>query len=181
MKPPVALLGPCAAAAVALTGCTNGQAQVDVTATNVATFPAPPAAVAEQVPDQVMATDGVVTLDLKGDLDSLANVGNLTAAVSKNALSGQDLDVLQHVRVTIAAADGQLPVQLVSDVDVPAGATELELPLLVDGSRLLEYLTEGSVLVHFYLTGTIPQRPLTLTHVMVAHVDVAVAGSVLKL
>jgi hypothetical protein len=72
-------------------------------------------------------------------------------------------------------------VELTSDVDIPEGATETELPLLIGDARLLEYLSEGKVAVHFYITGNIPPRPVTLTHTMVAHLNVAVNGSVLKL
>jgi hypothetical protein len=47
-------------------------------------------------------------------------------------------------------------------------------------ARLLDYLSEGKVVVHFYLTGAIPDRGFTLTHTLVAHVNVAVSGSVVK-
>jgi hypothetical protein len=167
--------------AVALAACTNGQAEVDVTATTAALFPGPPADVRGQVPTEAMTTDGVVTLDFQKDLASLANMGTLTAVISKNAISGPDLSFVDHIKATIATEDGKIPEQLAFDVDVPRNTTELELALLISDSQVLDYMTEGKVAIHFYLTGTIPPRALTLTHTMIAHVSVAVKGSVLKL
>jgi hypothetical protein len=175
----VALLTPLLAVAIA--GCTNGQAEIDVTTTTVATFPAPPAGAARALGDQAVITDASVTLDVKKDLASLSNLGTLSGEVSKNVVAGQDLDLLEHIKVTIESKDGQMPARLLSEVDIPRHSTEVALPLLVVDSLILEYLTEGQVTVHFYLTGKIPQRTLTLTHTIVAHVNVAVAGSVLKL
>jgi hypothetical protein len=174
MKTSIALL------ALAFLGCTNGQGEVDVTSTNVATFPGAPAALPSQAADLALTTEGDVTLDVQKDLESLKNLGSLSAAVSKNGVTGADLSFLQHVKLTIAAKDGQLPAQLLSDADVPQGSTEVELPMLIENSQLLDYLSEGKVTVHFAITGQLPQRPLTLTHTIVAHVDVAMSGSVLK-
>ncbi|HZU83615.1 MAG TPA: hypothetical protein VE987_11890 [Polyangiaceae bacterium] len=168
----------------ALVACTSGQGEVDVTATQVATF-APPAvdlqglAAAGQTP--TVTADGYVTLDLKDDLASLGGVGSLSATLSKNTLSGADLGYVRHVTATLASVDGTMPAVLASDVDVPEGSTQAELALSMTDSQLLEYLAEGKVSVHFFVTGTLPDRPITLTHTLVAHVNVQVSGSVLKL
>jgi hypothetical protein len=117
MKPYIALF------AIALAGCTNGQADADVTANNVAMFPGAPAPAAGQpLAAQPMTTDGSVTLDLQQDLASLSNVGTPSAVISKNTVSGPDLAVVRHIKATIAAEDGKLPARLVSDVDVPSAA-----------------------------------------------------------
>jgi hypothetical protein len=176
MKRYIALFG------IALAACTNGTGEVDVTASNSATFPgAPLPAGAAQFNGESVTTDASVTLDVQGDLASLSNLGTLTAEISKNTISGPDLAVVQHIRATIETKDGKMPAQPASEVDVPANSTEVELPLSMSDSQVLDYLTEGKVVIHFYLTGTIPDRPITLTHTMVAHMGIAMKGSVLKL
>jgi hypothetical protein len=167
--------------ATVLAACTNGQGEVDVTATNVATFPAPPASQKDAPGAGTVMVDAAITLDLQKDLASLSGVGTLTAALSKNAVSGSDLSVVRRIEATIASEDGTLPLRILSDVDVPPGSAEVEMPLVIDNSLLLDYLTEGKVAVHFYLTGDIPGRSLTLTHTIIAHVSIAVDKSVLKL
>lgn len=168
--------------ALALAGCANGQGEVDVTAANAATFPGAPAAARGPMGNAAAwTTDGYVTLDLKNDLASLSDIGTLSGAIAKNALSGPDLAFIEHIKATIATEDGKMPVELASDVEVPRNSTEVELALSMSDSRVLEYLTEGRVTIHFYVTGNIPERPLTLTHTMIAHMNVAVKGSVLKL
>jgi hypothetical protein len=165
--------------AFALAACTNGQAEVDVTASSAASFPGAPAAA--QVPTGGLTTDGIVTLDFQKDLASLSGMGTLSAVISKNAISGPDLSFVDHIKATITSEDGKMPIELACDVDVPKNTTEVELSLLISDSKVLEYLTEGKVAVHFYITGSIPPRPITLTHTMIAHVSVDVKGSVLKL
>jgi hypothetical protein len=168
--------------AIALAGCASGQGQVDVTAANVATFPGAPAGAREQVHGAgVSSTDGYVTVDVQKDLASLSTLGALTLTVDRNGLSGPDLAFIQHIKATIVAEDGKLPIELASDVDVPKNSTDIELPLELSDERVLAYLTEGKVTIHFYVTGHIPERPLALTHTMIAHMSVAVKGSVLKI
>jgi hypothetical protein len=176
MKTYIALL------AVALGACTAGQGQADVTMENSVTFAGAPAGIADvPVPAGSIPMDGAVTVDVHDEIESMSKLGTLTATVSKNALSGPSLAAIQHIRSTIATEDGKLPVELLTDVDVPAGTTELELPLLVSGAQILDYLQEGKVSIHFYVTGGILPQAITLTHTLIAHVDVAVQGSVLKL
>jgi hypothetical protein len=175
MKPYIALF------AIALGACTNGQGEVDVTTSNSATFPGVPASVAANLHGQSVTTEASVPVDVQKDIASLSNLGALSAAISKNTIAGPDLSVVQHIKATIETADGKMPEQLASEVDVPNGATEVELGLSMSDAQMLDYLSEGKVVLHFYLTGTIPDRPITLTHTMVAHIDIAVKGSVLKL
>src|SRR5258708_3779715 len=130
------------AIALALAGCTNGQADADVTANNVASFPGAPAAAAGQLAAQSIRTDAAVTVDVQQDLASLSNVGTPSAVISKNTVSGPDLAVVRHIKATIAAEDGKMPAELVSDVDVPKGSTEVDLPLLISDSQVLAYLQE---------------------------------------
>ena len=81
------------------------------------------------------------------------------------------------VRATIADDDGAMPEVLLSDVDVPVGATEVALPLALSDDQVVSYLSaQGKVDVGLELTGTIPDRPITLTHSLVAHVSVDVAA-----
>jgi hypothetical protein len=168
--------------AVALGACTNGQGEVDVTSSHVASFPgAHLGARGLQLSSETQTSDAQVTLDLKKDLDSLSQLGTLTGTVSKNTVSGPDLSRIQHIKVTIATDDGKIREQTLSDMDVPKSSSEIELPLLISSSQVIEYLTEGKVDLHIYLTGNISEQPLTLTHTLVAHMDVAVKGSVLKL
>jgi hypothetical protein len=176
MKPYIALF------AIALVGCTNGQGEVDVTATNVATFPgAPVGTAAEALATESLTSDAIVTLDVRRDIASLRDMGTLSAVISKNAISGSDLSFIRHIKATMAAKDGKMPVELVSDIDLPPNSTDVELALLISDARVLDYLSEGKVDLHFYLTGGIPDRPLMLTHTMTAHMSIAVKGSVLKL
>ncbi len=175
MKPYIALC------AIALVACATGQGEVDVSTSNSATFPGVPlSAGGAQLRADPVTTEGSVTLDVQSDLASLSNLGALTAAISKNSISGPDLSVVQHIRATVETADGKMPAQLASDVDVPSSSSEVELALSMSDAQLLAYLQEGKVVVHFYVTGTIPDRPITLTHTMVAHIGIAVKGSVLK-
>jgi hypothetical protein len=176
MKPYLAIF------AIALGACATGQGEVDVTATNSATFPgAPPIPAGAQLGAESVTTDGAVTLDVRSELASLSNLGTLTAAISENAISGADLSVVHHIKATIETADGKMPAQLASDVDVPPNSAEVDLALSITNAQLLDYLTEGKVVLHFYLTGSIPDRPITLTYTMVAHMAIAVKGSLLKL
>ncbi|MBV9946845.1 MAG: hypothetical protein JOZ69_08365 [Myxococcales bacterium] len=177
MKTPVFLVAPLVLTA-ALAGCTSGQAQVDVTTTNVASFPAPPAEVQALAGGQVMTSDAAISIDVKQELDDLGKLGALTGEVSKNEVAGPDLDLLQHIVVTIASHDGQMPEEVLSESDVPRNHTAMQLPLLLTTGKIIEYLSEGKVDMHFYLTGQIPTRTLTLTHTLVAHVDVAMKGAV---
>lgn len=175
MKPYIALF------AITLGACATGQGEVDVTATNSATFPGAPPIPAGVLGAESVTTDGAVTLDVQSELASLSNLGTLTAAISENAISGADLSVVHHIKATIETADGKMPAQLASDVDVPANSAEVDLALSITNAQLLDYLTEGKVVLHFYLTGSIPDRPIVLTYTMVAHMGIAVKGSLLKL
>ncbi len=131
---------------------------------------------------QSVTTDSFVTIDIQKDLESLTKLGPVTAEVSKNAISGADLSFVKHVQATIETEDGSMPLQVLTDIDVPSGAQELSLsPMKIPDAQVLAYLAEGKVDVHFYITGEIPDRPVTLTHSLVAHLSVAVQGSVLKL
>ncbi|HEY4013243.1 MAG TPA: hypothetical protein VGM06_07885 [Polyangiaceae bacterium] len=170
----------CWGAALAVcAACTSGQGEVDVIADRVATFPGIPQA--QALAGVVMTTDAVVSFDEHGDLASLGKVGTFHATIVKNSLSGSDLAFVTHVRATIAADDGAMPEVLLSDVDVPASATEVALPLALTDAQVVSYLSEGKVDIRLELTGTIPERPMTLTHSLVAHVSVDVAGSVTTL
>jgi hypothetical protein len=159
--------------------CTNGQAEIDVTADHVATFPGAPQA--QALAGIVMTTDAVVTIDAHDELSSLGDVGKVHTTIAKNEISGSDLGFVQHIRATISADDGSLPEVLLSDTDVPANATEVALPLAIADEQVVSYLSEGKANVHLELTGTIPDHAVTLTHSLVAHVSVDVAGSVTKL
>jgi hypothetical protein len=44
-------------------------------------------------------------------------------------------------------------------------------------AEVLEYLREGKVVLHFTLTGNISERPLKVTHTLVAHINIATSGS----
>jgi hypothetical protein len=128
-----------------------------------------------------MTTEGEVTLDVHDELASMAKLGSLSAAISKDTVSGADLSLVDHVTATIAAADGTLPARLLAQVDVPPSSTEVALAAAMVDSQVLDYLKEGRVVVHFRLTGRIPEHPITLIHSLVARVDIAVASSVTKL
>jgi hypothetical protein len=169
-------------ATAALFACTNGQGEVDVTTTNVATFPAAPAAAAGPRPTtETLTAEAEIRLDVHEDLKSLANLGTLTGAISRNAISGSDLSFVQHIKTTIATQDGRMPAQVLSDADVPQDAPEIELPRLISDDLILEYLKEGKVAIRLSLTGSLPERSLSLKHTLVAHLNVAVQGSVTKL
>jgi hypothetical protein len=168
--------------AIALAACTNGQGQADVTMENTVSFPGAPAGTPDvALTSMSLTTDGAVTVNVQDELESMGKLGTLSATVSKNALSGASLAAIQHIRTTIATADGKMPEELLTDVDVPQNSTEIDLPLLISDGEVLDYLKEGKVSIHFYVTGMITQQPITLTHTLIAHVDVAVQSSVLKL
>jgi hypothetical protein len=168
-----------AAVLTACAACTNGQAEVDVTADHVATFPGAPEA--QALAGAVMTTDAIVQIDAHVELTSLGDVGAVHTTIAKNTVTGPDLAFVRHIRATIAADDGTMPATLLSDTDVPANATEVTLPLAIRDDQVVAYLREGKVDVLFELTGTIPDHALTLTHSLVAHVSVDVAGAVTKL
>lgn len=176
MKRFVALL------AIVVGACTQGDAEFDVTQTHVASFPGVPASVlARSTPGQVLTASAPITLDARSELDQFGNLGSMTLSISENQLSGTDLGLLQHVSATIATADGKMPSQPLSDVDVPAGSTLVNLPLLLSDADVLQYLMEGPITITLTVSGTLSAQPLTLTHTIVGHVDVAVDKSPLSL
>jgi hypothetical protein len=175
MKPYFVLFG------IALAACTNGQGEVDVTATDSATFPGVPLAAGSPLAPESMTTDAKVTLNVESDLASLSDLGTLSAEIAQNTISGPDLSVVHHIKATIETADGKMPARVATDVDVPSNASEVNLTLSMTDADMLSYLSEGKVIVHFYVTGSIPTRPITLTYTLVAHMGIAVKGSVLKL
>ncbi len=167
---------------LACAACTNGQGEVDVTASTALTFPAAPAVVQQQAASlEAVTTDTLVTLDLQKDLASLSDLGTLSVSGSESSLSGGALAFLRHIKATVAAADGTMPEQLLCDVDVPRNATTMGLPLSISDSQVLAYLKEGKVSLHFFVTGAVSDKPLTLTHTLIAHMNVAVQRSVVKL
>jgi hypothetical protein len=166
----------------ALAACTNGQGDVDVSLNNVATFPAAPPEAVALADGATVTTDAFVTVDLQKDIESLSKFGEITAEISKDTISGTDLSFVDHVKATIVTEDGTMPVQVLADRDVPGGSSVIDLsPLLISDSLVLAYLSEGKVDIHFYITGAIPDRPVTLTYSLDAHLSVAVRGSVFKL
>ena len=167
--------------AVALVGCVAGREQVEVTRTQVVTFPGVVPDAHEPSATDARATDALVKLDMHQDLAALRALGSLVGTFSTNSLSGPGLADVTHVRVTIATTDGALPVRLLSEADVPGGSRQVELPLSMTGDQVLDYLAEGEVEVHFYITGGIPPSPIALTHTLDGRVNVAVEGSVLGL
>jgi hypothetical protein len=178
MKTHIALF----AIALALSGCTNGQGEVDVTTSNVATFPAiSTVSAGQQLAGETLTTNAEIRLDVHKDLQSLSSLGALTGAISKDAVSGSDLSFVRHIKVTIATLDRKMPIQVLSDVEVPQNAAEIDLPRLIDDELVLEYLREGKVAIGLSVTGSLPERSLTLTHTLVAHMNVAMQGSITKL
>jgi hypothetical protein len=172
--------------AIALAACTNGQGQADVTLQNTVVFGgADDAGVAlpsnVMIPNVDVTTDGEISIDCESELASMGKLGSLSATVSKNELSGDGLLQMQHIRATIASADGALPEQQLTDLDVPENTTSIELPLSMSDAKVLDYLEEGKVTIHFYVTGLPTTQPIMLTHTLVAHVDMAVQGSVTNL
>jgi hypothetical protein len=167
--------------AVGLFACTNGQGHVDVTSEDIVTFPAPSAVTgAQSHEDAALTTDAELTLDLHGDLQSLSNLGPLSGSVSKDTVSGSDLAFVRHIQATIGSSDGTMTSSLLCDVDVPRGVTSFDIPRLISDGLLFEYLSEGKVIVNLAVAGDLPPRQLTITHTLVAHMDIAMQGSVAK-
>jgi hypothetical protein len=169
--------------AIALAACTNGQGQADVTLQNTVVFGgAGDAGVAIPsdvvLPNVAVTTDGEISIDCESELASMGKIGTLSATVSKNELSGDGLLQMQHITAMIASADGALPEQVLTDLDVPENTTSIELPLSMSDAKVLDYLEEGKVTIHFYVTGLPTTQPIMLTHTLVAHIDMAVQGSV---
>lgn len=178
----IALLGMALAAAA----CTNGQGQADVTLQNTVVFGgAPDGGVAlpanVMLPDVAVTTDGEISFDCQSELASMGKIGTLSATVSKNELAGDGLLQMQHIRAMILSADGSMPEQLLADVDIPENSTAIELPLSMSDAKVLDYLEEGKVTIHFYVTGLPTTQPIMLTHTLVAHIDMAVQGSATNL
>ncbi len=179
----LALLG---IAALATSACTNGQGQADVTLQNTVVFGgvgdagvALPANV--MLPNVAVTTDGEISFDCQSELASMGKIGTLSATVSKNELSGNGLLQMQHIRAMILSADGSMPEQLLADIDIPENSTSIDLPLSMSDAKVLDYLEEGKVTIHFYVTGLPTTQPIMLTHTLVAHIDMAVQGSVTSL
>jgi hypothetical protein len=169
--------------AIALAACTNGQGQADVTLQNTVVFGSvgeAGVAVPSNVvlPNVAVTTDGEISIDCESELASMGKIGTLSATVSKNELSGDGLLQMQHIKAMIVSADGSLPEQLLTDLDVPENTTSIELPLSMSDAKVLDYLEEGKVTIHFYVTGLPTTQPIMLTHTLVAHIDMAVQGSV---
>ncbi len=164
--------------ALLLGACAVGQGEVNVTENRVATFPGAPASA---LVGESVTTDAEVTLNLKSNLESLTNLGAVTADISKNSISGTDLSAIRHIRATLATKDGKLPEQVASEIDVPEKSTEVDLPLLMSDAQVLAYLSEGPVILHVYLTGNIPRQSFTLEYALAAHLSVAVNGSISNL
>jgi len=167
--------------AIALAACTNGQGQADVTLQNTVVFGGAgdagiPSGVA--LPNVAVTTDGEISIDVESELASMGKLGTLSATVSKNELAGDGLLQMQHIKAMITSADGSLPELLLTDLDVPENTTSIELPLSMSDATVLEYLEEGKVTIHFYVTGLPTTQPIMLTHTLVAHIDMAVQGSV---
>jgi hypothetical protein len=172
--------------AIALGACTNGQGQADVTLQNTVVFGgAADAGIAIPsnvvIPNVAVTTDGDISIDCESELESMGKIGTLSATVSKNELSGDGLLQIQHIKATIVSADGAFPEQLLTDLDVPENTTSIELPLSMSDAKVLDYLEEGKVTIHFYVTGLPTTQPIMLTHTLVAHIDMAVQGSVTNL
>jgi hypothetical protein len=170
MKKTIALFG------LAMAACTNGQGNVDVTTSNQATFPVPtplPAALGQSS----LTTETDVTLDVHGDLASMAKVGTLGVVISQDSVSGADLALVDQVTATIATADGTMPAQPLGRAVVSPGSTEAELSSQLSDAQVLGYLQEGPVIVRLTLTGALPERAITLTYSLVAHVAIGVAVS----
>jgi hypothetical protein len=168
--------------ALGMAGCTTGQGDVDVSLTNVATFPGAPPEAAAELTGSTVSSDAFVTIDVQKDIESLDKFGTVTADISTDMVAGGDLSFIDHVKATMEAEDGSLPVLVLSDRDVPTGSATIDLaPLSVTDEQVLAYMSEGKVDVHFYITGNIPDRPVTLTYSLAAHLTVDVRGSVFKL
>ena len=171
MKKTIALFG------LAMAACTNGQGNVDVTTSNQATFPAP-VALPGALGQISLTTETDVTLDVHGDLASMAKVGTLGVVISQDSVSGADLAQVDQITATIATADGTMPAQPLGRAIVQAGSTEVGLSSLLSDAQALGYLQEGQVIVHLTLAGALPERAITLTYSLVAHVAIGVAVSV---
>ena len=166
--------------AAALAACTQGQGEVDIRETHVATFPAfsansPVGALA----GRQQSVDTTIYVDLRKELSTLGDIGSPSLEVTKNEITGSALANLQHFAVTIASKDGTIGEKPLSDVDIAPDSTTVDLPMLISAGELLDYLKEGSVALHLYATGTLPTQAITLTHTFEGHVEVAVHKSLL--
>jgi hypothetical protein len=164
---------------MAVAGCANGVGAVDEDMSAVATFPAASPSAAGAPAAEELTSEASVDFDGKSELASLSSLGPLSLSISQNKIAGADLPVVRHITATLATMDGKIPELLASDVDVPEGSAEVALPLLIDDKVLLEYLTEGQVVVHLVLTGPLSRNPMKLTYSLSARVNVAVKRSVL--
>jgi hypothetical protein len=174
MKKTIALFG------LAMAACTNGQGNVDVTTSNQATFPVPvalPAALGQVS----LTTETDVNLDVHDELASMAKVGTLSVVLSQDSVSGADLALVDQVTATLATADGTMPAQPLARAIVTPGSAEVALLSLLSDAQVLAYLQEGPVVVHLTLTGVLPERPITLSYSLDAHVTMGVAVSVQNL
>jgi len=156
--------------------CTNGHGEIDVTSAASLSFPAATASPGAAA----RSSEADLSWDFHEDLGSAEQAGALTLGISSDSLGGADLAGVSHVLVTIETADGILPARPLVDVDI-VGGTTAELPHVLSDSDLLGYFVEGPVVVRFTISGNLPERPIALTHSLVAHVDVAVSTSVEKL
>jgi hypothetical protein len=177
--------------AIPLLGCTVGQGQVDLSETGTVTFRGLSALVGDSVAtdpqgmrdanalsDSPVTTDSTVSLNVKADLASIGDIGKLTAEISNSSLSGPSLATISHIKATLETEDGTMPEQVVTDIDVPAQSTEVSFPFMISDSQVLAYFAEGSVVLHFYLTGVLPKEPFTLSYDLVAHVSIDVNASI---
>jgi hypothetical protein len=168
--------------ALGMMACTNGQAELEVSTVQQAVFAAPSAQIATLAkPGTSLTSETELKVDVHDELASMAKAGPLTITFDSDRLSGADLSVVDHVSVVIGAADGTMPTRTLGTFAVPPGSIAVELSPVMPDAQLLEYLREGPVAFHFTLTGSLPDRSISLGYSLAAHVAIAVAGSVDKL
>jgi len=149
--------------------CVSATASDDITKTQEFTFTGAPVG----LPGFDQTIDQSIPVDVHEALQSLKDIGDVNLSILSNSLSG-DLAWVHHVKLTVSTKDK--PDLLLSDMDVQA-TTSVNVPFLVGGNELADYLGSGETSFHFWMTGSVPVGDVKMTHTITLHADVSVEKS----
>jgi hypothetical protein len=160
-------------------GCANATVEDDVCSTNGLTFPNVP------LPGIAVPTVSTkTTINLSDTFNKLSDVGDVSISVNSDTLTnmGGNFSWLGHLEVDIASSmdPSTYPSVKLIDMDIPTNeqsSSSLELPILLDGNTLFNYLKQGEATLTFTGSGSVPQQPVNLSDTLCLHASVSVDKS----
>jgi hypothetical protein len=159
--------------ALALTGCVSGTASDGLSLSQPFAFPAAP------MDSPSTTISDTQPFDVSSTFSSLGKFGTVNLSVLSSTLTGDDLSLVQHIKMTLATTDGVYPMATLIDTDVSATNGSTNLPIVMDNGTLTQYLSEnGGVQLTLFLTGVLPSSDPTLTWSLDADIKVSISKSV---